>query len=120
MTAFQERLKRLRDKRDLTQEQTAERAGIPLRRYQRIEDGDSGAKLEVAIKLAQALDTTVDYLAGMTEDDSPRPDEARLSFIERVALLLERDDRLAAIRLISEQDSAATPPNTGTKRQQNQ
>jgi transcriptional regulator with XRE-family HTH domain len=120
MTAFQNRIKQLREKRNLTQEQAAERAGIPLRRYQRLEDGDSGAKLEVAIKVAQALDTTVDYLAGITDDDSPRPDERRLNLIERVALLLERNDRLAAIRLISEDEAASAPPNASAKRQQNQ
>lgn len=113
---FTYRLKTLREQRNLTQEELADRAGITLRRLQRLESGDSQPKLDVVTALARALGTTVNYLAGETDDSRPMIDEESLSLAEKIAVFLVKGDRLGAIRMISEYEetnrSQKPKPNT--------
>jgi len=48
-------IKVARIKRDLTQEELARLAGIPLRTYQRLEAGDRGSKLDTLLRALDAL-----------------------------------------------------------------
>lgn len=61
---FNERLKELREKNGLTQEQLAKNTGISSRMIQRYEYGTSRPRMDAAQKLSQALNVTVDQLLG--------------------------------------------------------
>lgn len=61
---FNERLKELREKNNLTQEQLAKNSGISSRMIQRYEYGTSRPRLDAAEKIAKALNVTTDELLG--------------------------------------------------------
>lgn len=113
MYIFVERLEQRMADLKLTQEQVAERSGVGLRRVQRalVSTEEKPPKLDLVLKLAKGLDTSVGYLSGETEDPAPPPDEERLGLIETITLLLERGEWLAAIREISEGGQSAFPGN---------
>jgi transcriptional regulator with XRE-family HTH domain len=73
---FGQRVQRARERRGLSQNQLAQRAGIPQPSLHRIESGvQVGAGVEVLKKLARALHVSTDYLCGMDEEiyqDTPR------------------------------------------------
>src|SRR5205085_1571135 len=70
MATFGERLARIRQQRGWTQQELAERAGIRYETISRIENGvHKEPRVYVAVALAKALGTTVDYLCGMYEDE---------------------------------------------------
>lgn len=56
------KLKTLRKQKGLSQVEVARQAGIDTRQYQRYEYGEREPKTGVAIKLAKALETTVEEL----------------------------------------------------------
>jgi transcriptional regulator with XRE-family HTH domain len=65
-----ERLRRLRDKRGLSVRQLARLAEVPHETISRLENNQQRhPSLPVAMRLAKALGVTLDYLAGMYEDD---------------------------------------------------
>ena len=69
MATFGERVARAREKRGWTQQELAERAGVRYETINRIENGKHAEpRVYVAVALAKALGTTVDYLCGMYED----------------------------------------------------
>lgn len=57
-------LKEAREKLGLTQSQVAEKAGIPYRSYQNYELEINIPTVDIAIKIAKALKTTVEKLFG--------------------------------------------------------
>lgn len=61
---FNERLKELREKNNLTQEQLAKKSGVSSRMIQRYEYGTSRPRLDAADKIAKALNVTTDELLG--------------------------------------------------------
>jgi transcriptional regulator with XRE-family HTH domain len=72
------RLKRLRQTRGLTLRQLASMARVPQSTLSAVETGSRGGgnlTLETGKRLARALGVTMDYLAGMYEDE--REDEDR-------------------------------------------
>ena len=80
------RIKSLREQRGLDVAQVANMSGISGSHIYRIEAGDRPNVSGVVIgQLAKALDTTTDYLVGLTDDPNPRPNPASLSTVERVA-----------------------------------
>jgi transcriptional regulator with XRE-family HTH domain len=66
---FAERLKDLRKKKGLSQNQLAELINVHFAQVSRYERGETKPNAEAMTKLAQALDTTVDYLMNGTSDD---------------------------------------------------
>ena len=61
---FNERLKELREQRNLTQEQLAKASGVSSRMIQRYEYGVSRPRLDAAEKLAKALNVSADEFLG--------------------------------------------------------
>lgn len=61
---FNARLKELREKNNLTQEQLAKKSGVSSRMIQRYEYGTSRPRLDAAEKIAKALCVTTDELLG--------------------------------------------------------
>lgn len=64
MALFAERLRELRQQRDLTQARVAELVGVGLRVYHRWERGGAAPHFETLLKLADVLDVSLDELAG--------------------------------------------------------
>ena len=56
------RIKALRKKNGLTQEKLAEQLGIAVNTVARIEIGNRGISIDLAIELAVRVDTTLDYI----------------------------------------------------------
>ena len=56
------RIKALRKKNGLTQEKLAEQLGIAVNTVARIEIGNRGISIDLAIELAVRFDTTLDYI----------------------------------------------------------
>ncbi len=68
-TTFADRLKDLRKKKGLSQNQLAELINVHFAQVSRYERGETKPNAEAMTKLAGALDTTVDYLMNGTSDD---------------------------------------------------
>ena len=61
------RIKDLREDRDLTQTQVAEAIGITQRKYSYIETGTQQLTDEILIKLAKFYDVTTDYILKLSD-----------------------------------------------------
>jgi transcriptional regulator with XRE-family HTH domain len=68
MKEFRENLREIRKARKLTQVAAATGIGTDTRSYQRYESGSQQPTLPVLISMAQFLDTSIDYLAGLSDD----------------------------------------------------
>ncbi len=67
------RLKDLRKERGYTQIKMQMLTGIDQSDYSKIERGVRYYTFEQCVKIAQALDTSMDYLAGLTDEKKPYP-----------------------------------------------
>lgn len=67
------RLKELRKERHLTQVQMQMLTGIDQSDYSKIESGKRYYTFEQCKRIAIALNTSMDYLAGLTNDKRPYP-----------------------------------------------
>ena len=61
---FNERLKKLREEKGLTQVQLSELTGISTRMIQKYESANARPRLDAAEKIAKALNVTADQLLG--------------------------------------------------------
>ena len=67
------RLKELRKERGYTQVKMQLLTGIDQSDYSKIESGKRYYTFEQCKRIALALDTSMDYLAGLTDDKTPYP-----------------------------------------------
>jgi len=67
MANFAERLRTLRSQRNINQARFAELLGVSPRVYNRWETGDAVPHFDTVVKIAEALDVSLDELAGRTE-----------------------------------------------------
>lgn len=65
------RLKKLRKEKGLTQVQMQLLTGIDQSDYSKIENGKRYYTFEQCKRIALALDTSMDYLAGLTDEKKP-------------------------------------------------
>ena len=68
-----DRLKRLRKQRGYTQTKIQMLTGIDQSDYSKIESGRRYYTFEQCKRIAMALDTSMDYLAGLTDEKTPYP-----------------------------------------------
>jgi repressor LexA len=68
---FAERLKRQRMRQGMNQLELSEAAGVPYQVISRLEHGHQSLYMERLAKLAEILETSLDYLAGLTDDYRP-------------------------------------------------
>lgn len=102
---YAQRIRGLRDHYGFSQEQLAELTGVSQNQISRYERGANDPTGEVLIALAKALNTSVDFILGITNDPTPLKD---LTENERGALSAWRQgDREGAISIIlSDRDKA--------------
>ncbi len=67
------RLKELRKEKGYTQIKMQHLTGIDQSDYSKIESGKRYYTFEQCKRIAIALDTSMDYLAGLTDDKTPYP-----------------------------------------------
>ena len=67
------RLRQLRKERGITQVKLQVLTGIDQSDYSKIESGKRYYTFEQCRKIALALNTSMDYLAGLTDDPAPYP-----------------------------------------------
>lgn len=97
-----ENIKRLRKKRGWSQTVLAEKIGTHLSHINRIETGKYKPSIDVLMKLADALEASLDYLVSETEEDVKEVKIEDKNLAQRIKLIdsLEPDDRQALIRVI--------------------
>lgn len=66
-----ERMRNLREDKDLRQRQLAEYLNVSQNTYSQYENGIISLSAENAIRLAKYYDTSVDYLLGLTDEKRP-------------------------------------------------
>lgn len=62
-----ERIKNLREDKDLTQKQLADILFMQLTQYRRYETGERELPLELAISLSEFYNVPIDYIAGVSD-----------------------------------------------------
>ena len=71
------RLRELRKEKKLTQIQMQIMTGIDQSDYSKLESGKRYFTFEQCRRIAQALGTSMDYLAGLTDEKKPYPRSAK-------------------------------------------
>lgn len=67
---YYRRLRDLREDNDLTQNQLVEKLGVHKTTYTNYEQGKRDLPLSLAIKLAKFYNVSLDYLAGLTNEEN--------------------------------------------------
>ena len=68
-----ERLKKLRQAKGYSQNEVAIYADITEKTYQNYELMTREPKLEILIRIAEVYNVSLDYLAGLTDEEKPYP-----------------------------------------------
>ncbi len=98
--AFGARIKRLRKQKNWTQKELAGKADVRSAQLNKYEGGLHSPPFETLLKLAEALDTSVDYLLTGDETESVPLHNQRLLERFRDLETVAADDQEAVIRLI--------------------
>ena len=75
------RLRDLRKERGYTQLKMQMLTGIDQSDYSKIERGVRYFTFEQCVSIAKALDTSMDYLAGLTDQKEPYPERKKRKYI---------------------------------------
>ncbi len=68
-----ERIRNLREDRDLNQTQVAQMLGMSQTGYSKYETGENDIPTQILIKLARYYNTSIDYLLGETNNSKRYP-----------------------------------------------
>ena len=68
-----QRIRDLREDRDLTQREIAGVLGMAQTGYSKYETGENDVPISILIRLAEIYGTSTDYLLGRTNDPRPYP-----------------------------------------------
>lgn len=85
---FGERLTRVRKRKSLSQADIGKKIGINGDAYGRYERNEVKPTIEMAVKIAQALEVSLDYLTGNSDVEL---DKATLDRVQEVTKLPEKD-----------------------------
>lgn len=69
--SYNKRLKDLREDKNISQQQLAKLMGLSDVTIQSYEYGKSEPKMSTLIKMAELYGTSIDYIAGLTDDKTP-------------------------------------------------
>lgn len=98
-----DRVKTLRERLAMSQDDLAAQVGVSLRQLQRYEGGDNDPTGDIVDRLSTILKTTSDYLLGRRDDALPEIQESDLSMMERKLIdAHRRGDFREVMRLASE------------------
>jgi len=85
---FGERLTQVRKRKNLSQAEIGKKIGINGDAYGRYERNDVRPTIEMAVKIAQALEISLDYLTGTSDIEL---DKATLDRVQEITKLNEKD-----------------------------
>jgi len=85
---FGERLTQVRKRKSLSQAEVGKKIGINGDAYGRYERNEVKPTIEMAVKIAQALEVSLDYLTGNSDVEL---DKATLDRVQEVTKLPEKD-----------------------------
>ncbi len=68
-----QRIRDLREDKDLTQTELGKRIGMSQTGYSKYETGENDIPTNVLIKLANLYNTSIDYILGLTDEKKPYP-----------------------------------------------
>lgn len=68
-----QRIRDLREDRDLSQAKLAKMLGMSQTGYSKYETGENDIPTSILIKLALIYDTSIDYMLNLTEEKKPYP-----------------------------------------------
>ena len=98
-----DRLREMRRKRQLTQDELADRLGFGQSQMNKYENGKSDPTPEVLVRLAKELAVTSDWLLGLVDDPEAFLQEQELTPAERKLLsAFRRGDFKELVRLAAE------------------
>lgn len=98
-----DRLRQIREKRELTQDELAARAGFGQSQINKYENGKTDPTSDVLARLAHELEVSSDWLLGLTDSPSDFLKESDLTPAERKLLSAwRRGDFKELMRLASE------------------
>lgn len=80
---YMDRLRKLRKEKGYTQIKMQLLTGIDQSDYSKIEKGKRYYTFEQCKRIAVALDTSMDYLAGLTDDPKPYPRSTHAESVSR-------------------------------------
>lgn len=96
-----DRLREIMGRRNLNVAALAELSGTAERTLWRLLEEDKGTTDETAARLARALETSLDYLLGLSDDPTPHMRLDNMSEEEKQVLAaMRRGDDKAAIRIL--------------------
>ena len=72
------RIKELREDRDITQQTVAEYLDVAQNTYSNYENGVRAFPLELLIKLSRYYEVNLEYLLGLTDEAGPLPPSKRI------------------------------------------
>lgn|SRR5215213_74203 len=102
-----DRLKRMREARDYTQDELSELVGVGQKQVWRHESGATIPDGDIVARYAQALDVSADYLLGISDDPKPNVQTGDLSRTERAVInAWRRGDVIEAARTILNDEKA--------------
>lgn len=71
-----QRIRDLREDRDLSQQEVGQAIGVPQRTYSYYETGQRMLPPQILCRLADFYNTSVDYLLGRTDEARPYPQKS--------------------------------------------
>lgn len=93
-TYITRRIKERRKALKLNQGDLAELSGLSQAQISRYETGENEPTADALVRLATVLQTTSDYLIGLSNQYSPTPDESNLNENERALIEIYRSKPL--------------------------
>lgn len=93
---FGERLTQVRKRKGLSQAEVGKKIGINGDAYGRYERNEVKPTIEMAVKIAQALEVSLDYLTGNSDVEL---DKATLDRVQEVTKLPEKDKEYIFVTL---------------------
>jgi transcriptional regulator with XRE-family HTH domain len=100
MTIFSDRMTELMEKRNLTQKELSEKAGVTQSAMSYYSRGDRTPRSDVLSRIAEALNTSTDYLLGNTTHAFNDANSEKLQYLQRKLGKLNEKQLIKAEKLL--------------------
>lgn len=101
MSIFSEKISVLMMKKNISQRELAKKAGVTESAMSYYVSGSRVPRSDVLIRIANALETSSDYLLGNTNDPTPIPESKDLLFLQRNLNKLDEEQLKKAKTILS-------------------
>ena len=101
MSIFSKKISVLMMKKNISQRDLAKKAGVTESAMSYYVSGSRVPRSDVLVRIANALETSSDYLLGKTNDPTPMPESADLLFLQRNLNKLDEEQLKKAKTILS-------------------